>query len=173
MQFYIQVVGYLYLLTIKTGQQSRFFSFSSIALVQPRLYILSFVKCNIYLPEHNYITYSNSVCVWPHNAIVNLSSRDNIIIQLPTARRINVSCCTVSILYKLPSDCGSPLYSKSHVLSAQQRYGDIRYSGDVNKRLLHPQQSLLYGLKLDNPSWYKHWCFVNFRAPRSANSPPK
>jgi len=24
-------------------------------------------------------------------------------------------------------------------------------------------------LKLDNPRWYKHLCFVNFRAPRSAS----
>lgn len=89
---------YLYLLqTIKTGQQSRFFSFSSIGRAQRHLYILGYAltNLNIYLPKHNYrYTYREfkQRCVWPHNAIVHLSSRDNIIIQLPTAWRINVSC---------------------------------------------------------------------------------
>lgn len=94
---------------------------------------------------------------------------------------------TVSILYKLPFDCGSPLYSKSHaVLSAQQlRY--IYYTAvmEVVVAIAATQTSSgcyirsssssprCVALKLDNPRWYKHLCFVNFRAPRSANSPPK
>jgi len=88
--FYTSTVGYLYvLLTIKTGQQSRFFYIFQVLPPRSTTFIYSWLCAltnTIFIfPSTTTISrIQTALRLTTHNAIVYLSSRDNIIIQLPT-----------------------------------------------------------------------------------------